>query len=324
MDKLSYLERFFIPPESTSAGCSFGDIPIPITFDDSKICIIGIPVDITTTFGKTASFGPEAIRTASAKQIETLVYEIDSEIYEKALIYDMGDLNFVKPKEGNVFDIKDINRFWVDFDSIMSSVLGIMIDSKRMPVILGGEHTITYSVYKELSGSHPLLIHFDAHRDMKSSYQGMQMCHTTPFYHLIKKGYLRGTDLVQIGIRQGDREENKFATDNNVTTFDAWDCNSSLEKIVEWLKSHTYKRDIYISFDIDVFDISYLPCTGTPEPFGMDPFQILKLINSISDTARLVGLDFVETGLKNNDYREGTLATQTLLRILSRPYMSNI
>ena len=324
MDKLSYLERLLTPPESTSAGCSFGDIPIPITFDDSKVCIIGMPIDITTTFGKTASFGPEAIRTASAKQIETLVYEMDSEIYEKALIYDMGDLNFVKPKKGNVSDIKDINQFWLDFDPVMSSVLGVITDSKKMPVILGGEHTITYSVYKELSERHPLLIHFDAHRDMKSSYQGMPMCHTTPFYHLIKKGYLRGTDLVQIGIRQGDREENKFARDNDVTTFDAWDCNSSLGKIVEWLKSHTYKRDIYISFDIDVFDISYLPCTGTPEPFGMDPFQILNLINSISDTARLVGLDFVETGLKNNDYREGTLATQTLLRILSRPYMSNI
>ena len=286
--------------------------------------MIGIPVDITTTFGKTASFGPEAIRTASAKQVETLVYEMDSEIYEKALIYDMGDLNFAKPKEGNMNNIKDINRFWVDFDSIMSSVLEIIIDSKKIPVILGGEHTITYSVYKELSKRHPLLIHFDAHRDMKSIYQGMPMCHTTPFYHLIKKGFLRGTDLVQIGIRQGDREENKFARDNDVTTFDAWDCNSSLGNIVEWLKSHTIKRDIYISFDIDVFDMSYLPCTGTPEPFGMDPFQILKLINSISDTARLVGLDFVETGLKNNDYREGTMATQTLLRLLSRPYMANI
>src|ERR671912_1317367 len=100
MDKLSYLERFFIPPESTSAGCSFGDVPIPITFDGSKICIIGIPIDITTTFGKTTSFGPEAIRTASAKQIETLVFEEDVEIYEKALIYDIGDINLVKPKNG--------------------------------------------------------------------------------------------------------------------------------------------------------------------------------------------------------------------------------
>jgi agmatinase len=324
MDKISYLESLFIPPEKTSAGHTFCDIPIPITFENSKICIIGIPVDITTTFGKTTSLGPAAIRTSSAEQIETLVFEENVEIYEKSLIYDIGDLNFVNFRQEEIHDIGKINKFWIDFDKKLSSVLRVMTDSHKIPVILGGEHTISYSIYKELSENHPLLIHFDAHRDMKSIYQGMSMCHTTPFYHLINEGYLRGNDLIQIGIRQGDREENKFASENGVTTFDAWVCNNSLANISQWLKSHTYKRDIYISFDIDVYDISYLPCTGTPEPFGLNPFQILELLNSISDTARLVGLDFVETGLKNNDYREGTLATQTLLRILSRPYMSNL
>ena len=323
MDKISYLESFFTPPENTAAGHTFCDIPIPITFENSKICIVGIPTDITTTFGKTTSFGPEAIRIASAKQIETLVFEENIEIYEKALIYDIGDVNFVKPREDKIIDINEINKFWIDFDNKLSSVLRTLVDSNKIPVILGGEHTITYSIYKELSKNHPLLIHFDAHRDMKSIYQGMSMCHTTPFYHLIREGYLRGNDLIQIGIRQGDREENKFAFDNGVTTFDAWHCHSSLEKVSQWLKSHTHNRDIYVSFDIDVYDISYLPCTGTPEPFGLNPFQILDIVNSISDTARLVGLDFVETGLKNNDYREGALATQTLLRILSRPYMAN-
>ena len=323
MDKISYLESLFTPPENTAAGHTFCDIPIPITFENSKICIVGIPTDITTTFGKTTSFGPEAIRIASAKQIETLVFEENIEIYEKALIYDIGDVNFVKPREDKIIDINEINKFWIDFDNKLSSVLRTLVDSNKIPVILGGEHTITYSIYKELSKNHPLLIHFDAHRDMKSIYQGMSMCHTTPFYHLIREGFLRGNDLIQIGIRQGDREENKFAFDNGVTTFDAWNCHSSLEKVSQWLKSHTYNRDIYISFDIDVYDISYLPCTGTPEPFGLNPFQILDIVNSISDTARLVGLDFVETGLKNNDYREGALATQTLLRILSRPYMAN-
>ena len=65
MDKISYLESFFTPAENTAAGHTFCDIPIPITFDNSKICIIGIPIDITTTFGKTTSLGPEAIRISS-------------------------------------------------------------------------------------------------------------------------------------------------------------------------------------------------------------------------------------------------------------------
>lgn len=63
---------------------------------------------------------------------------------------------------------------------------------------------------------------------------------------------------------------------------------------------------------------------GTPEPFGLNPFQILELINSIDATASLTGVDFVETGFKNNDFREGALATQTLLRILGGSFMTSL
>ncbi|HEX2615102.1 MAG TPA: arginase family protein, partial [Nitrososphaera sp.] len=68
------------------------------------------------------------------------------------------------------------------------------------------------------------------------------------------------------------------------------------------------------------YDLPYVPCTGTPEPFGLDPFQVLKMIKAIHPTAKLIGMDMVEVGLRNGDYREGALATQTLLRILARKY----
>lgn len=324
MDKLAQLETYFTKPENTLAGCSFGDIPIPITFDSSQISIFGVPIDLTATFGKTTLRGPEAIRVTSAKQIETLIYEINSEIYENALIYDLGDITFTpKIKKNQTMDKQQISQFWDYFDSQMSSVLRILFDFKKVPVILGGEHTITYSIFKEFSQYNPLLIHFDAHRDMKSSYDGMDMCHTTPFYHLIDRGFLKGKDIVQIGIRQADKSENDFALKNGVKTFDAWACHNSFSEIINWINLNTFKRNIYISFDIDVYDISYLPCTGTPEPFGLTPFQILDIINSIDKNASILGLDFVETGLRNNDYREGTLATQTLLRLLPRLFPAN-
>jgi len=63
-----------------------------------------------------------------------------------------------------------------------------------------------------------------------------------------------------------------------------------------------------------------VPCTGTPEPYGLNPFQVLRLIKAVHSSAKLIGMDMVEVGFKNDDYREGTLATQTLLRILSRNY----
>ena len=322
MDQLSKLESLFTKPENTLSGCNFCDIPIPVTFDRANVAVLGVPIDITTTFGKTTSLGPYAIRTTSSKQIETLVYEKDVEIYDRAIVYDLGDIKLDDSKYIRTHDIEKIASFWNEFEEKMSSIFAILRNTKKLPVILGGEHTITYSIFKELSRDQPLLLHFDAHRDMKSIYEGMTMCHTTPFYHLIKNGYLNGQNLVQIGIRQGDKNENQFALSRGVTTFDAWDCHNDLDAITKWIRSNTYNRKIYISFDIDVYDISYLPCTGTPEPYGLSPFQILNLINSIDDSAVLTGVDFVETGFKNNDFREGALATQTLLRILSGDYMS--
>jgi agmatinase len=317
----SPLESFFIKPEDTDAGCSFCDIPKPISFQDSNINIIGLPIDITTTFGKTASFGPEAIRKTSANQIETLVFEKNLEVFEKSLIFDLGDLLLSDDVLNSDTKQKDIDLFWTRFDSHISKVVSILMSLKKTPVILGGEHTITYSVFKEFSKKNPVLLHFDAHRDLKSTYNGMKICHTTPFYHLITEGYLKGSDLVQIGIRQADKNENDFAAENGIITFDAWDCHNSFEAMIKVLKEKTGNRNIYISFDIDVYDIPYVPCTGTPEPFGLNPFQIIDIINNIEDSSTLIGLDFVETGLKNNDYREGTLATQTLMRILTHNFI---
>lgn len=221
----------------------------------------------------------------------------------------------------NPFNLKDIEIFWQNFDTKISKIISLLLEKKKKPVVLGGEHTITYSIFKEFSKYDPLLLHFDAHRDMKPSYNGMKICHTTPFYHLINEGYLSGENLIQIGIRQADSNENSFATEKNVKTFDAWNCHDSLDNLTQMIKRVSKDRNIYISFDIDVYDIPYVPCTGTAEPFGLNPFQILKIINSIDESSYLVGLDFVETGLRNDDYREGALATQTLLRILTHKFV---
>jgi arginase family enzyme len=153
---------------------------------------------------------------------------------------------------------------------------------------------------------------------MKAEYEGMKMCHTTPFYHLLQ--YIPGENIIQIGIRQTDRQENETADKSGVVTFDAWQVHDNIDMVAGYLQKATAGRNIYISFDIDAYDLPYVPCTGTPEPFGLDPFQVLKLVRAISPSAKMIGIDMVEVGLRNNDYREGALATQTLFRILSRPY----
>ena len=316
MNALEKLDKLFITPEKTNAKCSFGDFPIKITFKDSNAILYGIPLDITTSFGKGTFYGPEAIRLTSAKQIESFVLDENKEIYEKIKIYDIGDLMLVNSNIYNKYkkiSENNFNRIALKIDKINS----IIRKEKKIPIILGGEHTLSYFSIKSISQESPVIIHFDAHRDMKPIYDGKKICHTTPFFHLIKEGHIKGNDIIQIGIRQTDKEENDIAINNGVNTFTGWHINKNIHQVKEAINKLTYNRNIYISFDIDVYDICYVPCTGTPEPFGLNPFQILEILKSINNTAKLIGVDIVEVAVKNNDYREGTLATQTLYRIFS-------
>lgn len=314
MNALEKLDKLFITPEKTNAKCSFGDFPTKITFQDSNAILYGIPLDITTSFGKGTFYGPEAIRITSAKQIESFVLDENKEIYEKIKIYDIGDLILVNSKIENKYkkiSQNNFNRIALKIDKINS----IIRKEKKIPIILGGEHTISYFSIKSISQENPLIIHFDAHRDMKPIYDRKKICHTTPFFHLINEHYIKGNDIIQIGIRQTDKEENDIANNNGVNTFTGWDINKNINHVKEEINKLTNNRNLYISFDIDVYDICYVPCTGTPEPFGLNPFQIIEILKSINITAKLIGIDIVEVAVKNNDYREGTLATQTLYRI---------
>ncbi|TLY11876.1 MAG: hypothetical protein E6K88_00445 [Thaumarchaeota archaeon] len=300
----------FTVPERTKAGYSFADTPVKISFKESNVAVYGVPLDATASFGKGTSRGPEAMRMASARQIETFVLDEKVDIYDRVRIFDLGDLKLPRSKS--------IAKKLAYLDSAIPKVVSSLRKDGKMPVMLGGEHTLSYYQLKALAGEEPVVIHFDAHRDMKPEYEGLKICHTTPFYHLLK--YISGKNLIQIGIRQTDKEENETAAKNGVTTFDAWQVHDDIGAVADHLQKVTANKKIYISFDIDAYDLPYVSCTGTPEPFGLDPFQVLKLVKAISPSARLIGIDMVEVGLKNGDYREGALATQTLYRILSRKY----
>lgn len=303
----------FTVPERTKSGYSFADTPVKISFKESNVVVYGVPLDITTSFGKGTSRGPEAIRLASARQIETFVLDEKADIYDLVGIFDLGDLKLPKAKK-----MRSIAKVLAYLDSSIPKVVASLRNDNKIPVMLGGEHTLSYYQLKALAKEEPVVIHFDAHRDMKPEYEGLKMCHTTPFYHLME--YIPGENLIQIGIRQADRQEDEIAAKSGVTAFDAWQVHDDIDAVADHLQRATAGKKIYISFDIDAYDLPYVPCTGTPEPFGLDPFQVLKLVKAISPSARLIGIDMVEVGLRNGDYREGALATQTLYRILSRPY----
>jgi agmatinase len=291
------------------------------------VVVYGVPLDLTTSFGKGTGRGPEAIRLTSAQQIETFIFEENKDIQSCVKIYDLGDLRLPFSLGTNEEDNHDswcnygnINAVFSFLDSSVPKINRALFDNCKIPLILGGEHTISYYAIKAFAKEKPVIIHFDAHRDLKNQYDGMKMCHTTPFFHLISEGYVQGNDLIQVGIRQSDEQENRTAKNYGVITFDAWDVHYRFDRVLKHIGEVTENRKIYISFDIDVYDIPYVPCTGTPEPFGLNPFQVVDILKNIHNSANLIGLDIVEVSVKNDDYREGTLAAQTIYRTLCQKF----
>lgn len=330
-DILGSIASSFVIPEKTEARIGFADTPNKLTFQQSNIVLYGIPLEITTSFGRGTRRGPEAIRATSSRQIETLIFEQGLDV-SALKIYDLGDLilpnHSPTRSDASILEASSCNNSGNDNDdnesvlSFLNQIIPettrtIYYSAKKIPVIIGGEHTLSYYSIKALANERPLVIQFDAHRDMKKEYQNMRMCHTTPFYHLIKEGHVPGADIVQIGIRQGDYEENTTAEHSGVTTLDAWSIHENIRPTLLLLNKITRNRKIYISFDIDVYDLPYVPCTGTPEPFGLNPLQVMLILKNIDKSASLIGLDMVEVSARLCDYREGALATHTLYRIFT-------
>jgi len=170
-------------------------------------------------------------------------------------------------------------------DRIYRVVLGIMEDGKKV-VMIGGDHSITYPVVrsaKEVYGD-IVLIHFDAHCDLREEYLGNRYSHAT----VIRRCYEITKDIYQFGIRSGDREEWEFAWRNtNIFT------RLPREEDIEEIKS--LNKYIYITIDIDVLDPAYAPGTGTPEPCGYSTKELidaLYLFRYLRD--KVVGFDVVE------------------------------
>src|SRR2546428_67364 len=114
---------------------------------------------------RNTSRGTEAMRMASARQIETFVLDEKVDIYDRVRIFDLGDLKLPRSKS--------IAKKLAYLDSAIPKVVSSLRKDGKMPVMLGGEHTLSYYQLKALAGEEPVVIHFDSHRDIKLQYQGL-------------------------------------------------------------------------------------------------------------------------------------------------------
>ncbi len=242
-------------------------------YEESTIALFGAPFDSTTSFRPGARFGSSAIRHESFG-IETYSPYQDKDLTDKK-VFDCGDLELCfGSSEAALKDIEDLERR--------------ILNDGKLPILIGGEHLVTYGAVKAVFGKHPDLqiIHFDAHTDLRDDYLGAKLSHAC----VMRRCYdLVGDNKIhQFCIRSGDREEFRFAdehTDMHKFSFDG------LKEVCDELAKNN--TPVYFTIDLDCLDPSVFCGTGTPEAGGVTFPELLSAILMVSRT-NIVGADINE------------------------------
>ena len=241
---------------------------------ESSIGIFGVNYDGTTSFKPGTRFGPNAIRNVS-QSLETYCPRLDKDLSNIQYV-DFGSL------------IIDLN----DTESVIKKVsmaTKVLLENNLKPLMLGGEHSITTGAIEALVEKYPdlVLIQLDAHADLRESYLNNINSHACTMQRCIEK--LPNKKIFQLGIRSGTKEEFKKMRENK-QLIDFHDINRrSLLKALEKVK----KFPIYLTIDLDWFDPSLLPGTGTPEPGGFFWNDFEVVIDTLNNF-NLIGADIVE------------------------------
>jgi len=250
------------------------------TIKSASFVIVPIPYEKTTSYGKGTKYGPKAILSAST-QLELWDEELKEETYKKG-----------------IFTTKPLK--FSNFSELEKNVEKLLTQIKGIPVFLGGEHSITQAlippfkkIYKDLS-----VLHFDAHADLRLEYENSKISHACALYPAS-----RNTKIVQIGIRSVGDEEKQFINSGNVKTFFMHE-NLDIDKLIKEI-SNELSKTLYLTIDVDGFDPSVMPGTGTPQPGGFMWYEALKIFKEICSKKKIVGMDVVEVSpLKNSNITE--------------------
>jgi len=242
--------------------------------EGAAFVVVPVPYDLTTTYQGGARKGPAAILEASCN-MELYDEEIEAETY-RAGIHTMEPLEAVASgPEGMLGRIEE-------------AVTGIF-ELGKIPVMLGGEHSITLGAVRAARKRYPKLsvLHLDAHADMRISYQG------TPYSHAcIGRRMIELCPVVQAGIRSMSVEEADFLRRRKLPSCSAAAIRRDRAWVGKLIRHLT--RDVYITVDLDAFDPAVMPATGTPEPGGMLWHDMLDLLREVCRKKNVIGFDLVE------------------------------
>ncbi|UCG48533.1 MAG: agmatinase [Phycisphaerales bacterium] len=274
---------------------NFGYLPKEYSnLNDARIVIIPVPYDQTSTWVKGADGGPAAVIEASTN-MELYDIETGAEVYLKGIFTENALDAQVYPDEM--------------VEAVRTKVLG-HIEKGKFTVVIGGEHSVSIGAIRAHAETNPdiTVLQLDAHSDLRDEYNGSKYNHACVMARVKEL-----CPIVQVGIRSMDSTE-KDSMDTDMVFFakDIHDRTDWYGQVVEKLSDR-----VYITIDLDVFDPSVMPSTGTPEPGGLLWYDVLALLRLVFEKREVVGFDIAELCPDSKNRAPDFLAAKLIYKLLS-------
>ncbi len=237
---------------------------------DYRMAILGVPFDEKSSYLRGAAAGPAAIRAASTGKCYCGWTELGVDLEQDTVMVDVGDVD----------TSGDPDKTFALTEKAVAKIL----DKGAVPIILGGDHSITYPVLKAFARTYkPLdVLHFDAHPDLYDDLYGDRLSHACPFARILEDGL--AANVVQIGVRAVTGAHRSKALKHALRMIEMKEISDPI-----FLK---FPNPLYVSFDLDALDPAFAPGVAHHEAGGLSTRQAIQIIQSLK--ARIVGLDIVE------------------------------
>lgn len=268
--------------------------------ETAKIVLIPVPYDGTSTWQKGADKGPDAFLEAS-ENMELFDIETGTEVYKQGVFLADAVTENGSP-EAMVDAVHQATKKYIKKNKFVTA--------------FGGEHSISIGTIRAFNEMFPNLtvLHIDAHADLRKTYDGTSCNHACAVYEASQN-----TNLIQVGIRSMDVLETTVM--NNDKTYFAHD----MAVDDTWMDSaiDQMTNNVFITFDLDAFDPSIMPSTGTPEPGGLLWYETLEFLKQVFAEKNVVGFDIVELCPNNDEKSSNFLAAKLYYKMLSYKFLDD-
>jgi agmatinase len=273
---------------------NFGGNEVIYNYDESEIIIVPVPYDETSTWMKGADKGPDAILNASVN-LEWYDVETSSEAHLKGI-------HTIAPITDKESPQRLVNAVHWRISELLTQ--------KKFPVLIGGNHTVSIGAMKSFSQHFDnfSILQLDAHADLRQVYEGSEYNHACAMARAREYA-----PIIQVGIRSMSLEELPFVESDRIFYSHELFYNKSLyKKAIDKLS-----ENVYITIDLDVFDPSLIPSTGTPEPGGPEYFELLHFLKEVINSRNVVGFDVVELCPSATNKAPDFIAAKIIYQLLS-------